>query len=209
MNCAAAHGLTWRLMCGIAAVVRRRSTVAPPDPEELLQAVDDALAAVGPDIGSLNRAAELLEGVNARLKGVAGVKALIRRPQLDGQLRERMEAATARVAAVEGDLDAQRIPLTGAELEAANAALVRLRDVVWAIGRDRLRAACEVAALAGDVASDAALEAFWSVQVALSSLERLEVRGRDSAGLHLLVTGHGLEPFDPDVTARAADPLFR
>ena len=42
-------------------------------------------------------------------------------------------------------------------------------------------------------ASPVAVAAFTSVQQALSALDRLEVRGRDSAGLHLLVRGHGLD----------------
>ncbi len=98
------------------------------------------------------------------------------------------------------------------QLEDVNAALVRARDAVWAVGRDRLRAAREVAALAGADPSGAALEAFFSVQVALSAIDRLEVRGRDSAGLHLLVRGHGLDLDEPAigrlVAARAADSLF-
>ena len=74
---------------------------------------------------------------------------------------------------------------------------MRARDAVWAVGRDRLRAAREVAALAGADPSVAALEAFFSVQVALSAIDRLEVRGRDSAGLHLLVRHHGLDLDEP------------
>ena len=50
------------------------------------------------------------------------------------------------------------------------------------------------------------------MEVALAAIERLEVRGRDSAGLHLLVGGHGLDPDDPAIArlieARAADRLF-
>ena len=83
---------------------------------------------------------------------------------------------------------------------------------MWAVGRDRLRAAREVAALAGADPSVAALEGFFSVQVALSAIDRLEVRGRDSAGLHLLVRHHGLDLDEPAIgrliDARAADPLF-
>ncbi|HUE58818.1 MAG TPA: SIS domain-containing protein, partial [Acidimicrobiales bacterium] len=56
------------------------------------------------------------------------------------------------------------------------------------------------------------LTGWWAIEVALSSLDRLEVRGRDSAGVHVLVTGHGLDLDDPDVleriAARATDPLF-
>ncbi|MEO7371481.1 MAG: SIS domain-containing protein, partial [Ilumatobacteraceae bacterium] len=48
---------------------------------------------------------------------------------------------------------------------------------------------------------------------ALSALDRLEVRGRDSAGLHLFVWNHGLTPTDPVVqrllSERNRDPLFQ
>ena len=36
---------------------------------------------------------------------------------------------------------------------------------------------------------------------ALSALDRLEVRGRDSAGLHVLIRDHALDPADPGVRA--------
>src|SRR5205814_8288837 len=56
-----------------------------------------------------------------------------------------------------------------------------------------------------------AVEAFTSVQVALSALDRLEVRGRDSAGLHLFVRHHGLDLDDPAIARlldERRDPLF-
>src|SRR5437773_2068581 len=65
------------------------------------------------------------------------------------------------------------------------------------------------AATDGGAPGDAALDAYWSVHVALSAIDRLEVRGRDSAGVHLLVTGHRLDPSDPEIARRAGDQLFR
>src|SRR5262249_7133255 len=57
-----------------------------------------------------------------------------------------------------------------------------------------------------------ALEAFWAIEVALSSLDRLEVRGRDSAGLHVLVTDHRMDLASPEIRAlmgaRATVSLF-
>src|SRR5204862_7623650 len=57
-----------------------------------------------------------------------------------------------------------------------------------------------------------ALDAYHSIQVALAALDRLEVRGRDSAGVHVLVDGHGLDLDDPHVRglleARSQDRLF-
>ena len=54
--------------------------------------------------------------------------------------------------------------------------------------------------------------AFAAVQIALSAIDRLEVRGRDSAGLHLLVWGHGLDLGSDAVrrllAGRDSDALF-
>ena len=72
-------------------------------------------------------------------------------------------------------------------------------------GRSRPAAhGARVADLAGSDRAASAIEAFTSVQVALSALDRLEVRGRDSAGLHVLVTDHGLDLDDPAI-ARLLD----
>ncbi|MDQ1497533.1 MAG: hypothetical protein QOI86_873, partial [Actinomycetota bacterium] len=214
-------------MCGVVAVLRRRSTVPPPDPRELEAAVDAALAALAAGPAGLADAAAGLEALDGRLRGPAGVRVLATHPELAGRLEDAMAAARSAIAGLEADLDAHRLPLTGAELEAANAAIVRLKDAVWAIASDRLRAAREVMALAAGpdgaagastaigaagpdgVVGDGALEAYWAIQVALSAIDRLEVRGRDSAGIHLLVTGHGLDPSDPEIAGRGGDPLFR
>src|SRR5262249_14883611 len=59
--------------------------------------------------------------------------------------------------------------------------------------------------------SRAAIEAFTSVQVALSALDRLEVRGRDSAGLHIFVHHHALDLDDPAIARlldERRDPVF-
>src|SRR6266498_871425 len=59
---------------------------------------------------------------------------------------------------------------------------------------------------------EAAIEAYGSIQIALAALDRLEVRGRDSAGLDVLVSGHGLDLEAPDVAGllaeRVRDPLY-
>ena len=51
-----------------------------------------------------------------------------------------------------------------------------------------------------------------SVYDALAALDRLEVRGRDSVGLHLMVSDHGMELDDPALARaigdRAGDPAF-
>jgi glucosamine--fructose-6-phosphate aminotransferase (isomerizing) len=203
-------------MCGIVGVVRRRAQRDAPDPGELyglLAAAEAAFDQPGTTAERLTRAAAPLEQLDALLHGVPGVQVLIGDPALVTSLEEHLTALEAQFDELELGLDtftsAALLPI---ELEAVNAALVRARDAAWAVRRDRLRTARAVAELAGPDASIAAIEAFLSVQIALAAIDRLEVRGRDSAGLHLLVRDHALVLDDPAVRsaieARAADPLF-
>ena len=100
------------------------------------------------------------------------------------------------------------------DIEARNAALVECKDAVWALAvgpaRDGPRPS-RISSARGPLGRGA-LAGYHSIQVALSALDRLEVRGRDSAGLHVLVAGHDLDLADADVARliaeRASDPLF-
>ena len=193
-------------MCGIIAVLRQRSTRPAPDGAELVAALDRAGAALvdaaAPDVLAerVRAAAAEVAVVDAQLRGVPGVLALTRSNGLAADVEARLDALRTRSAALEAALDRGEIAVDGDELERVNAALLTLKDGVWAIGRDRLRTAQEVAALAGPEAGEAAVAGYLSVQLALSALDRLEVRGRDSAGLHLLVDGHDLDLTAADVT---------
>ena len=143
---------------------------------------------------ALADAAAEVESVDARLRGTPGVRALLADRSLGVAIEHQVELLELALATIDVELDSRLLAastegLSTGELEAINAALVRTRDAVWAVGRDRLRTARAVADLAGTELGAAAIEAFTSVQVALSAIDRLEVRGRDSAGLHVLVTG--------------------
>ncbi len=205
-------------MCGIVALVRRRSHRAVPHLDALMSALDDAEARLGRVAGDADPAALLrdveaaLRTVDDALRGIAGLEALLAdRVALVG-LEHRAASLQQAVARAETELDTQiaagRVP----DIEALNGALVACKDVVWAIGRDRLRGARSVEDLAGGIAlSTSGLEAYHSIHIALSAIDRLEVRGRDSAGLHVFVCDHGLDLDDPGLAALVAerhDPLF-
>ncbi len=202
-------------MCGIIAVLRRRSDRTPPSSEAvlaLLQGGADRLgAASGDDLAAaIGAVAEQVESVDRLLRGTPGVRALLADRALPATIEGLVAELTATLVAREAGLDAE--PADPAGLEAVNAAVIRLKDALWAVERDRLRTARAVADLAGSSPSVSAIEAFASVQAALSAIDRLEVRGRDSAGLMLLVRGHGLDLDDPAIDAlvggRLADGLF-
>ena len=203
-------------MCGIIAVVRRRSDRTPPVAADLLgplETVPGLLTGVRDDelVAVLADAARRIGGVDRLLQGVPGVEALLG----DRSLLASIEAVTGIVDDLIEDLEDRLDTEAGRaidDLENVNAALILLKDAVWAVRRDRVRTARAVDDLAGPDAGRSALEAYTSIQQALSALDRLEVRGRDSAGLHVLVSDHGLDVTSPTVAGalgeRADDGLF-
>jgi glucosamine--fructose-6-phosphate aminotransferase (isomerizing) len=202
-------------MCGIIAVVQRPARRTPPATAALLDALDAAIRSLaGEDVtAAVLTAAEGVEGVDRALRGTPGVRALLSDLDVAEGIDGRVAAIEDTCRGFEAAADDGGLGLVGAGLEAFNAAAIRLKDATWAIRRDRLRTAREVGALAGPGAGTSTIEACTAVQIALSSIDRLEVRGRDSAGLHLLVEGHDLDLDDPtiraELAARAADPLFQ
>ena len=53
------------------------------------------------------------------------------------------------------------------------------------------------------------MHGYLAVQMALAALDRLEVRGRDSAGVHVYVRGHGLDLDRPPLRAEVAVGMER
>jgi glucosamine--fructose-6-phosphate aminotransferase (isomerizing) len=201
-------------MCGIIAVVRRPSTRSTPAGVDVVDPLKGLAAALGraDDLTAALRAAgDELVTVDALLRGVPGIRLLLDDAAVAPALNHHCGEIQAAVEAIEAAMEAGAV-LPTVELERRNHELIRVRDGVWAITRDRLRAAETVAMLAGDARDPGVLEAFLSIHQALSAIDRLEVRGRDSAGLHLLVHDHALDLDDPAVAAavaaRAGDGAF-
>ncbi|MCQ3807426.1 MAG: SIS domain-containing protein [Acidimicrobiaceae bacterium] len=202
-------------MCGIIAIVRRPSSRPTPhaaDVVEPLAAVQDSLSGLcdSADPGSSDAACSLLRGaadelssIDARLRGVPGLRLLLGDRSVPGTLTQRCDQILGAVQQIETALESES-SLGTADLEQRNHELNRIRDALWAITRDRLRAADSVAELATNATTPSALETFLSVHQALGALDRLEVRGRDSAGIHLLISDHALNLQDPAVAAEIA-----
>jgi glucosamine--fructose-6-phosphate aminotransferase (isomerizing) len=198
-------------MCGIVAVLRQPSSRPAPDLSTLADSLE-AAAAGAPKL-DLDRALERLRDADGQLRGTPGLRALLAGPEAMARIAAAVGVISAEVRRLERQLDDEgsglRIPMP----EEVNSRLVALKDACWAIERDRLGMAQAVGQLIPDgpaaaLASPSALDAWWSIQVALASIDRLEVRGRDSAGVHVLVAGHGLDPAELP-TDRRGDALFR
>ena len=198
-------------MCGIIGVVGRTSTRPVPTLDELIDGLDAAIDCAD----DLTAATAAVRIVDRALRGVAGVQALLSAPEVSVGILARLDRLDAVADAGEAQLDRRAGQLSGPELEVANAEIIALRDALWAIRNDRLRMASAVAALsATDVGADASasyLAGYLAIERACTAIDRLEVRGRDSAGVHVYVWQHDLD--DASLAAllgeRGNDPLFR
>jgi glutamine---fructose-6-phosphate transaminase (isomerizing) len=194
-------------MCGIIGILSRPSVRPVPQAAELLDLLDRAAAS-----SALTEITTLVNACDRLLHGVSGVQALVGNRELIASITARLDRLDEHVAAAESRIEAG-VGMSADEIEVASAELIAASDVLWAVRHDRLRTAREVGLLCGGQAGPAAVAGYLSVQQALSALDRLEVRGRDSAGLHLFVWQHGLAADDPAVVSllgqRMSDPLFQ
>jgi glucosamine--fructose-6-phosphate aminotransferase (isomerizing) len=159
---------------------------------------DDVLA---PIVETTRHLAE----AEASLRGVRGVLSLAHDPRVIPVFERLLADIWARIGRIEDALDAGRLTPPGGELEKLNAAIVDLKDVTWKPWRDALRIATQAIDLAGRDASPHAVALFGQIEIALSAINRLEVRGRDSAGIAVFVRNHGLDLASPSVSALLGD----
>ena len=198
-------------MCGIVAVLAGPSDRPKPTADALRAAIAAVRATVPtagqPVLGNLEPLAASLTPLESSLSGVAGLEALIESAELRTELSAVCRDAES--ALDRGTEELAAVPLQ--ELEQANASLVGVRDLCWQIRVDRIGSAERVLDLTqGEATSSrAALTALWATDAALSCLDRIEVRGRDSAGLTILVASTTVSANDPDLAARSGDTLLR
>jgi glucosamine--fructose-6-phosphate aminotransferase (isomerizing) len=206
-------------VCGIIALVRG------PGPRNVLPASDvlDRLDAIARGLTDGSDRVAVAEAVTAqlgeldRLLGSGdGIALLVRHRDVATRVAATCREVGGWIDRTDAELDAGGDGDAGAtarSLEETNAAMLGLKDAWWAVERDRLPTAAAVRDLVGPEATWSAIEVATSIQQALSALDRLEVRGRDSAGLTVLVRDHGLDLDAPAVASmvaqRSADPLFR
>jgi glucosamine--fructose-6-phosphate aminotransferase (isomerizing) len=213
-------------VCGIVAILGHPSGSAP-SPTDVVSTLDRALAELQGDddarvwIGALDACADSLDAVDRGLRTRDGVRLLVADEVLCAEVALRSGAIEDRLLQLEAALDRGDLQVAAGDMEKLNAALVRARDAVWAVGSDRLGLARRTRALTDGAVSiegderylkdDALVDGFAAAERVLSALDRLEVRGRDSAGVHLLIgsDGHGA-PLDlgHEARGRTGDPLF-
>jgi len=189
-------------MCGIVAFMARPGHRGEPGQDRVEQLL--AEATTGCRTGELTAAGTALAELDRLLAGESGMSFLVRHPAVAAEV----EVAARSLAAGLDELSPDRT--AGPDTDET---LTAVRDHLWSLGRDRCAQARRIAALAGDSnLAPGALRGYRAVEVVLGGIDRLEVRGRDSAGIHVMVTRHGLDVTADSVAAeiarREADPLF-
>jgi len=190
-------------MCGIIALAARPARRAVPSSSEVLDALDRAVRSDDPA-----EAARATAEADRLLRGVPGLECLLDQRELVAAIGERLDRLEVAIASRDRELD--RAPTD--RIEDLAAGIIALRDAVWSIRNDRLGMARRVAELAGRNPGRAAIAAYFMVEQSFAAIDRLEVRGRDSAGIHLFVWDHAIAVDDPSlsdaVRRRSDDPLF-
>ena len=154
--------------------------------------------------------AESLMAADQLLRGDAGIQALAGNLSLTNDILSRLDVIDSVATVEEARIDALHVDTATLDAEALR--LSRVRDASWAIRRDRLGTADAVHALAGVGASVSSLAGYLSIQQSLSAIDRMEVRGRDSAGISVIVSSPSFASMSSTlaeaVAARSDDPLF-
>lgn len=188
-------------MCGVVAClpVYPGDTGGPvPDPSALL-------ATAWPGVPTVESLVDALDTTSARVTaaaevwaGVAAFHVLVTSPGARAALGE--AAADARRLVTRADEALDDLPLVpgGRGSEELQARVRRARDACWRLQHDLLGAAMRVQPLARDAAEPVACHSYRAIDAVLDSLGRLEVRGRDSAGLHVFVAAPDEVPAPAD-----------
>ena len=197
-------------MCGIICVLSRKADRPAPERDEVLGALDGGRRLLElRDASRVGEAARALATADTLLKGEPGVRALVGNRELVAGINAAVAAMLPMLAAIESDLEAAD---DAHAIEASAEAIAAVKDVLWSLRNDRLRTAREIEALAGLQATPGALDGYLAIQQALSAIDRMEVRGSDSAGIGVVVWGHGLTsdrlPAGVTWADRCDDPLF-
>jgi len=186
-------------MCGIAGFVLGDVSRQAADVSWLTR-LAERVAALSPGAaaapGLAEVVAELHEGFCA-LMSLATHRGIV----ADAALRGRIEALAAALVAHEAAL----VALSREGRTDLDPVVEGLRDFSWQLREELIGHIDRVAALAPDGAGDAALGVAFAVEHVLAAIDRLEVRGRDSAGVVVQMT---LPRFDAENLSQYLPPAL-
>lgn len=193
------------LCCGLAGILTVKGGERPAyeDPGRRMDVLVEMIcrADIGGILGGAISAGRYLGGPDrldaldrhiSVLKQQEPFERLFYDPREADRLRALAAKMSAFISAEQLVLETRAAQFSTGDLEIINSRLTRMRDFCWALDRDILDNIGGILRLAGgerpgDLAPEA-FRKFKSINFLLNSLDRLEVRGRDSAGIQIAIT---------------------
>ncbi len=188
------------LCCGLAGILTVKGRVTPDTPGEDLsllfgRASASDLAALldgrinAPEYLGGNPSAEKMERELLRMKGEDAFRRLFFAADGVRRLADLSARMHRFLLAEEAILEEKAGRFSTTDIEAVNRGLVLIRDLVWGLDHDILDNVQRIVSLAGarraaEVDAEA-LPKYRKINTLLNCLDRLEVRGRDSAGIQI------------------------
>ena len=211
-----------RICCGLTGIVTiRRPEVEPVDVEGLEGAVEAVVG--GEPEGDGGPETDFLGGEAAVEKLFNDLRALKQSGRFytiftRSELCRRLESVARRLNAAAATHGVTLETLSGrldtALVDRLTGRLERFKDAAWCLEREVLANVARVAGLlapSDPSPTPEALQIYQNLNTALNSLDRLEVRGRDSAGVSLLfsLTGEAYAAFLEALAQEGLDADFR
>ena len=198
-------------MCGIIAIIRRPAQRETPTAARVRKLIDSIPDVTPEDLQGIHLLIESLILLENETSGVPGTMSLLDESELLTLLIEKCKIIETSITNLERTLDQANSDLQ--DIEKINACIIQVKDLIWSLRNDRVRLINSVRELCQDKREKGLVETFTSIHEALSALDSLEVRGRDSAGLHVMIQGHALDLNDPtllsEITDRLSDNEFK
>lgn len=101
--------------------------------------------------------------------------------------------------------------LSSGEMEMINESIEVLKDASWALEKDILANRDKTLDLAGNTPDALTIETlaiYWRINLLLNSLDRIEVRGRDSAGVEIMLRPKKTSSLDAAIATLKTDGLY-
>ena len=190
-------------MCGIIAIVRRRTQRSNPSATRVRSLLEGVPDTAPTDLQEIQQLLESLDLLENETSGMPGTITFLENPELISLLIEKCEGIEAAIGDFESSLDHNDYVLQ--DIEKTNACIIQAKDLIWTLSNDRVRLVESVRELSQEDRQEGLVETCITIHEALSALDRLEVRGRDSAGLHLMIRDHALDLNDPMISSQNQD----
>jgi glucosamine--fructose-6-phosphate aminotransferase (isomerizing) len=193
------------LCCGLAGILTIKEAQRPEfsDPDKRMEALFEIIRRedISKILDSAISSGRYLDGPDALaaleqcvsiLKQDVSFERIFYDPPKAAQLKALSEKMNGFLAEEQAALESRAAHFSTGDLEIINSRLTRMKDIHWALERDILDNIDRILRLAGSERPEGlapeAFRKYRKINFLLNCLDRLEVRGRDSAGIQISFT---------------------